>query len=814
MLCVREGTEGPYTGNGGVLRRDTPHEVATEVSVNTAFGVERVARYAFERAVARPRKHLTLIHKTNVLTHAGSLWSRTVEEVAAEFPEVTVAYQHVDAASMFFVTDPSRYDVVVTDNLFGDIVTDIAAAVTGGIGLAASGNIDASGTHPSMFEPVHGSAPDIAGQGIADPTATVLSVGLLLDHLGRPEQARKVNAAVAFDLSTRDPRSSCAPPTSATAWPPSPAADARGAGPACQVPRRGATISGDVHVEHDHHHLARSHPPTARSPPVPREVFLCPHTPEEHPVNDTQVRPVVEVFDTTLRDGAQREGITYSVADKLAVARLLDSVGVSYIEGGWPGALPKDTEFFARARTELQLRHAVLVAFGATRKAGVRVEDDAQVRALLDSEARWSAWSPRATPARARRVAHHARGEPGDGRRHRRLPGRPRPAGVRRLRALLRRPRRRPRPRRRRPAGRLRRRRRGRRPVRHQRRHAALGHRPGGHRRPRRVSGQLGIHCQDDTGCAVANSLAAVEAGVTQVQGTANGYGERAGNANTFTLIGNLVTKMGLPVVPAECLPELSRVAHAVAELANLTPDDHQPFVGASAFAHKAGLHASAIKVSPELYNHLDPAVVGNDMRILVTEMAGRASVELKGRELGVDLTGQDAAVGRVVTAVKEREARGWSYEAADASFELLLRGELPGAPAPLFELESWRTTVEHRTDGQVVSEAVVKVGLPDGDGGTERVVAVGEGNGPVNALDNALRAALVGRWPQLADVALSDYKVRILGWTGGTSATTRVLVDTADKAGEWTTVGVHENVVEASWLALVDALTYAVVSR
>jgi 3-isopropylmalate dehydrogenase len=205
MLCVREGTEGPYVGNGGVLRRDTPHEVATEVSLNTAFGVERVVRYAFERATARPRRHLTLIHKTNVLTHAGSLWSRTVEEVGAEFPEVTVAYQHVDAASMFFITDPGRYDVVVTDNLFGDIVTDVAAAVTGGIGLAASGNLDASGTTPSMFEPVHGSAPDIAGQGIADPTATVLSVALLLEHLGRTDQARKVGAAVSFDLSTRAP---------------------------------------------------------------------------------------------------------------------------------------------------------------------------------------------------------------------------------------------------------------------------------------------------------------------------------------------------------------------------------------------------------------------------------------------------------------------------------------------------------------------------------------------------------------------------------------------------------------------------------
>jgi 3-isopropylmalate dehydrogenase len=206
ILCVREGTEGPYTGNGGVLRRDTPHEVATEVSVNTAFGVERVVRYAFERATGRPRRHLTLVHKTNVLTHAGSLWSRTVEEVAPEFPEVTVAYAHVDAASMYFITDPGRYDVVVTDNLFGDVITDIAAAVTGGIGLAASGNLDASGTNPSMFEPVHGSAPDIAGQGIADPTAAVLSVALLLDHLGRPELARKVTAAVAFDLSTRDPR--------------------------------------------------------------------------------------------------------------------------------------------------------------------------------------------------------------------------------------------------------------------------------------------------------------------------------------------------------------------------------------------------------------------------------------------------------------------------------------------------------------------------------------------------------------------------------------------------------------------------------
>jgi 3-isopropylmalate dehydrogenase len=204
LVVVREGTEGPYVGTGGLLRKDTPQEVATEVSTNTAFGIERVVRDAFARAERRPRKHLTLVHKTNVLAFAGALWSRIVEEVSLEHPDVTVAYQHVDSTTIHLVTDPSRYDVIVTDNLFGDILTDLAAAVTGGIGLAASGNIDASGRNPSMFEPVHGSAPDIAGQGIADPTAAVLSVALLLDHLGRSDAARRIEAAVAFDLATRD----------------------------------------------------------------------------------------------------------------------------------------------------------------------------------------------------------------------------------------------------------------------------------------------------------------------------------------------------------------------------------------------------------------------------------------------------------------------------------------------------------------------------------------------------------------------------------------------------------------------------------
>jgi 3-isopropylmalate dehydrogenase len=206
FVVVREGTEGPYAGNGGVLRKGTPHEIATEVSVNTAYGVERVVRDAFGRAQARPRKHLTLVHKNNVLTNAGDLWFRIVQAVAADFPDITVAYNHVDAATIYFVTDPGRYDVIVTDNLFGDILTDLAAAVSGGIGLAASGNLDVSGANPSMFEPVHGSAPDIAGQGKADPTAAVLSVSMLLDHVGQGAAARKVEAAVAADLASRDPR--------------------------------------------------------------------------------------------------------------------------------------------------------------------------------------------------------------------------------------------------------------------------------------------------------------------------------------------------------------------------------------------------------------------------------------------------------------------------------------------------------------------------------------------------------------------------------------------------------------------------------
>ena len=520
------------------------------------------------------------------------------------------------------------------------------------------------------------------------------------------------------------------------------------------------------------------------------------------------------VFDTTLRDGAQREGISYSVADKIAVATLLDELGVGFIEGGWPGAMPKDTEFFARAAAgELTLGTAQLVAFGSTRRAGLAVRDDDRVRALIDSGA------PVVTLVAKSDVRHV--------RRALRTTLQENLAMVRDTVGFL---------------------------VDHGRRvfldcehffdgyladrdyglrvaEAAVtagadvvvlcdtngGQLPGALGDTvaevlQRSGFRIGIHCQDDTGCAVANTIAAVQAGATHAQCTANGYGERAGNADLFAVLGNLSTKLGMPVLPDGRLTEMVRVSHAIAELANMAPDTHQPYVGASAFSHKAGLHASAIKVDPELYNHLAPEVVGNDMHILITEMAGRASVELKARELGVELAEHPEVVSRVVHLVKNREAQGFSYEAADASFELLLREELArNAGRRLsvpFRLESYRVIVEnplHPGKREVSSEATVKLHVGD-----RRVIATAEGNGPVNALDSALRAALADEFDQLQKVELTDYKVRILAGDAGTDSVTRVLVTSSDTVREWTTVGVHANVVEASWQALVDALVYA----
>ena len=510
----------------------------------------------------------------------------------------------------------------------------------------------------------------------------------------------------------------------------------------------------------------------------------------------------LDVYDTTLRDGSQMEGLSYTVTDKLVVAGHLDDLGVGFIEGGWPGSNPKDAEFFARAQNELSLTTAQLAAFGATRRATMTAADDPQVAALRESGA------PVVTLVAKSHTGHVERA----------------------LRTTL--------------AENL-----G--MVRDTVAHlVAEGQRvfldaehffdgffldkayalsvlstaaeagasvvvlcdTNGGMLPGQVADvvgevvasvvRVGMHAHDDTACAVANSLAAIDAGATHVQGTANGYGERCGNANIFSIVADLELKKGRQVLPAGHLAELGRVAHAIAELANKTPDAHQPYVGTAAFAHKAGLHVSAIKVDPDMYQHTDPALVGNDMRLLVSELAGRATVQMKGRDMGLAVDRETSA--RVVDKVKQREAEGWSYEAAEASFELLLREEVTGERASWFDVESWRVIVESREDGRVVSEATVKL-----HAGGERIVATGEGNGPVNALDTALRQALSGLYPRLAKLDLVDFKVRIVEGSHGTGAVTRVLVSMSDGDRDWDTVGVHENIVAASWTALVDAVTY-----
>ncbi|HEY7487032.1 MAG TPA: citramalate synthase [Streptosporangiaceae bacterium] len=508
------------------------------------------------------------------------------------------------------------------------------------------------------------------------------------------------------------------------------------------------------------------------------------------------------VYDTTLRDGAQQEGLNLSVADKLAVARHLDELGVGFIEGGWPGANPKDTEFFRHARTELSLKNAQLAAFGATRRAGLQAADDPLVAALRESGApvvtlvakshdRHVELALRTTLeenlAMIRDTVSHLRAE---GQRvfldaeHFFDGYRANPAyALEVVRTAA-------------EAGA---------DV------IALCDTNGGMlpdeladvvHAVSEVGARLGIHCHDDSGCAVANTLAAVTAGASHVQGCANGYGERSGNANLFTVVGNLQLKRGMRLLSDEQIAEMTRIAHAVSEVTNVTPSSQQPYVGLSAFTHKAGLHASAVKVDPNLYQHIEPSRVGNDMRMLVSSMAGRASVELKGRELGYDLSGEKSK--HIVERVKELEAHGYTFEAADASFELLLREELAGERRRHFNVESWRVIVERRADGALTSEATVKLQAKG-----ERIVATGEGNGPVNALDKALRLALERLYPELARLELVDYKVRILEGSHGTGAITRVLIESGDGAAEWSTVGVEENIIAASWQALEEAVTY-----
>jgi 2-isopropylmalate synthase len=516
------------------------------------------------------------------------------------------------------------------------------------------------------------------------------------------------------------------------------------------------------------------------------------------------------IYDTTLRDGAQQEGLNLSVHDKMVIARHLDDLGVGFIEGGWPGANPRDTEFFARVAKEIQFKNAQFVAFGATRRPNVKAADDEQVRALIDSKAPIITVVAKSHDLHVDLALKTSLDE--------------NLAMVRDTISFM---------------------------VREGRRvfldaeHFFDGYRANkayalevvrvameagadlaalcdtnGGMLPTEIAdvvadalavtgARVGIHCHNDTGCAIANSLAAIDAGATHVQGTLNGYGERTGNADLVSIIANLELKYKKPVLPEGSLREAFRISHAVAEVTNIAPSPRQPYVGISAFAHKAGLHASAIKVDPALYQHTEPEFVGNDRRMLVSDMAGRASVELKSQEMGIDVSADRELVGKVVERVKELEMRGYTFEAADASFELLLREAKAGEKVRYFTVLEWSTNVERRPDASVISRATVKIKARD-----KEFITAGEGNGPVNAIDNALRKGLESIYPELAALELTDYKVRILEGRQGTSAVTRVLVETSDGEGEWTTVGVHENVIAASELALEEAVTYGLLRK
>ena len=517
----------------------------------------------------------------------------------------------------------------------------------------------------------------------------------------------------------------------------------------------------------------------------------------------------VETYDTTLRDGSQQVGLNFTVADKLRVTQLLDELGVDVIEGGWPGSNPKDAEYFERVR-ELELRHAVLAAFGATRRPRRGADDDPNLLALLDSGAPvvtlvGKAWTLHVTEA-LRTSFDENLAMVGDSVRHLVEAGRrvvfdaehffdgyaadPSYAlAVARVAAEA-------------GAGTV-----------------VLCDTNGGTlpSAVERVVGEvrrelegvrIGVHCHNDAACAVANSLVAVQAGASHVQGAANGYGERCGNADLFAIVADLELKEGRRLLPSGRLAALTSTAHAIAELANLPPDGRQPYVGASAFATKAGLHASAIARRPDAYSHVDPGTVGNRMQVLVSELAGRSNVLAKASELGLDLEADAELGARVLDRVKELEHRGYAFEAADASFELLVRREA-GRLRDLFDLEGYRVIVERRPDGSDLSEATVRLRV---DG--ERVMAAGEGVGPVHALDQGLRRALEDRYPELESIRLVDFKVRILDGRAGTKAVTRVLITSADEQGEWTTVGVSEDIVTASYQALVDGIQYGLLRR
>jgi 2-isopropylmalate synthase len=519
------------------------------------------------------------------------------------------------------------------------------------------------------------------------------------------------------------------------------------------------------------------------------------------------MRPEVEIYDTTLRDGSQGEGVNFSVMDKLRIAERLDAFGVHYIEGGWPGSNPKDIEFFAEARRR-KFRRARLAAFGSTRRKGVAVEADEQVRLLLEAETpvvtiygkTWLLHVKevlRATPDEnlamiadtVRFLKDHGRfviydAEHGiDGFKDDpeyalatwqaaekagadivvlcdtnggSLPGEI-------VRATT----------------------------------AARG----------RLTVRIGIHTHNDIGLGLANALAAVEAGADHVQGTINGYGERTGNCNLTSAIPTLAFKMHKRTVPEASLRKLNELSQFVDEIANIRHDPRQPWVGEAAFAHKGGTHVNAVQKIVRSYEHIDPARVGNKRRVLVSDLAGRSNIVMKAQELGFRISNDTPELREILNRIKKLEHEGYEFEAAEGSLALVIRKILKHEEPP-FKIEGFH--VSNRRDRAIsVCQASVKVQVGDA---IEHTIA--EGDGPVNALDQALRAALVKFFPQLKKVRLADYKVRILNSTAGTGARTRVLIESTDGKEEWGTVGVHDNIIEASLQALADSLEYRLMKR
>ncbi len=512
------------------------------------------------------------------------------------------------------------------------------------------------------------------------------------------------------------------------------------------------------------------------------------------------------IYDTTLRDGSQREGISFSVSDKLKIAQRLDAFGIDYIEGGWPGSNPKDIEFFRKVR-QCELQHAKISAFSSTRRAGIKIKDDLNIQALLAAETSvvtifGKSWDFHVTDAlgttleenlamiadtvsylkeKGREVIYDAE-HFFDGYLFNSEYAMATVLAARDAGADL----------------------------------IALCDTNGGlmpfalqnifRYVQSEINIPLGVHLHDDVGMAVANSIIAVHMGASQVQGTINGYGERCGNANLCTIIPNLQLKMDIPILKPDQMENLTCLSRYVAELANLPPQEQLPYVGENAFAHKGGIHVDAVLKHAHTYEHIEPSLVGNKRRVLVSELSGKSNVLYKAQENDIDLSKDTPETKMVLDKIKEMEYQGYQFEGAEASFELLIWKALK-IHQRLFDLIGVRAFVEKRgNNGQIISEATIKVKI-----GEKEYLTAGEGNGPVNALDQALRKALEEVYPELKHIHLVDYKVRVLDGKDGTGARVRVLIESRDerKKKSWGTVGVSHNIIEASWIALVDSVEY-----